>query len=135
MQQKYLKSPKQFHLLRYGKPILNQTFPGLNHAQAPCPVQVRGQLTSEESDSPGYWRDAQEQRWQLSPSGKQRTALVAGGGHGRGWPAPRRKRVPGWAISCGGAEGSSSLPGQEAQSGLAPGVRKGFHTIFVCAQK
>lgn len=27
------------------------------------------------------------------------------------------------------------LPGQEAQSGLAPGVRKGFPTIFECAQK
>ena len=45
----------------YGKPMLNQTFHVLNHAQAPCPVWVPGQLyIGGIGLARGYWRDAQK---------------------------------------------------------------------------
>jgi pyochelin synthetase len=43
----------------YGKPMRNQTFQVLNHAQEPCPVWVPGQLyIGGIGLARGYWRDA-----------------------------------------------------------------------------
>jgi non-ribosomal peptide synthetase component F len=75
------------HSPPYGKPMLNQTFHVLNHAQAPCPVWMPGQLyIGRIGLAPGYWRDAQKTTGSFVHQESSRQRLYRTGDWGRYLP-------------------------------------------------